>query len=388
MKKKNILFISHESSLYGAQRSLCDLILNLDKEKFSATVLVHRYGPLSKELENHGVRVRQVPFAWWVSTKMGPAVFIRALRNLMALFNVWRKGWLEDVDLVYTNTSVVPFGGLLSLFFGVPHIWHIREFATEDYLLKFDFTFPLSARFMNKTSSLIVFNSNAVSDKYKELLSRRKMTTVYNGILSLGKELSSFQGKSIESKSKITICIVGNISQSKGQLLAVEALKLTVENGGFDAHLRVVGTGPTEELDKVTALARQLNVDCRMTLEGYRTDVDEILAEADVCWVCSQAEAFGRVIVESMAAGTPVLASASGGIPEVIDNGITGILYPQGDAAALAQSTISLVNNAEIYRDISRRGYHAAYQKFNKERYTSELMSAISSVLGEVTAKV
>lgn len=382
MKKKNILFVSHESSLYGAQRSLLDLILNLDHELFSATVLVRAYGPLSEELQKHGICVRQSSFAWWVSKTPGPlGALNRFGRNLLAFLKIRREGWIDGIDLIYTNTSVMPFGSLLAWFFTHPHIVHVREFATEDFGLAFDIGFPLSARVMNKVSNKIVFNSDAVRNKYSKYIKTEKAVTIYNGVLDPAKYCNDFKGKNIDRSKKISICIVGSISQSKGQVRAVEALKIVLASG-LDVRLHIVGTGPSSELARIKTLATNLGIEKNVIFEGYCDDVETFMKKADFSWVCSQAEAFGRVIVESMAIGTPVIAGESGGIPEIITDGETGILYPHGDIEALARRTIELTNNPEKYCAISRRAYNVAYQKFNSQRYVAEITEVISTALG------
>lgn len=381
MKKKNILFISHESSLYGAQRSLLDLILHLDQEKFAATVLVHAFGPLSEELQKHGIQVRQYPFAWWVSRKRGLDTLARIAKNLLVVLKIWREGWMAEIDLIYTNTSVVPIGGLLAWFFKRPHIWHVREFATEHYNLFFDFGFSRSARFIDKVSNRVVFNSDAVRAKYSAYINSEKALTIYNGVLDQAKYCRDFDGKTIDRSQQIAICIVGNISQSKGQIRAVEALKIVLE-AGLNARLHIVGSGPADEVATLKKVVARLGIEKNVIIEGYSEDVATFFNNADFSWGCAQAEAFGRVVVESMVAGTPVIAGNCGGVPEIITDGKTGALYPHGDVDALARKTIELVHDPEKYHAISNRAYNMAYQRFNTHRYVAEIESVISSSFG------
>ncbi len=381
VNKANILFISHNSSLYGAQKSLVDLVLGLDPKMFNSEILVNDYGDLTKVFEIESIKFDKINFRWWVANKRNRKILLRSWKNFKCLIALLKLNKQKKFDIIYTNTSTVPIGALVSLFTKIPHVWHIREFLEEDYSLKFDFGFKLSSYFINKSSKRIIFNSKAVLQKYSKTISPDKLSIIYNGPLKEEAYLPDFKGRELARKSKYSICMIGNISKSKGQILGVATLKTLIEKEGLDVYLHIVGSGSPQEVERVSSLAHQLGIEERVFFEGYCEDVKPFLSEADVCWVCSTAEAFGRVVVESMSVGTPVVASASGGVPEIIDDRRTGLLFPDGDADVLAEKTVSLLCDSELYRSISREGYREVFMRFSRDRYVAEISSVLTSVL-------
>jgi glycosyltransferase involved in cell wall biosynthesis len=96
--------------------------------------------------------------------------------------------------------------------------------------------------------------------------------------------------------------------------------------------------------------------------------------------MCSRNEAMGRVTVEAMGSGLPVIGHASGGTPELLEDGRTGLLYP-GGAEELAERMNTLVTNRAMARDLGNNGMLSAMERFNVERYASEVLEVYRSVL-------
>jgi glycosyltransferase involved in cell wall biosynthesis len=113
-------------------------------------------------------------------------------------------------------------------------------------------------------------------------------------------------------------------------------------------RLRVAGDGPRAQ--ELRALAASLGVADRVALLGHREDVAMLLEEADLFVLPSRSEAFPNSVVEAMAAGLPVIASAVGGLPELVDSGRTGLLVPPDDPVALASALEALVSVPERAR--------------------------------------
>jgi glycosyltransferase involved in cell wall biosynthesis len=119
-------------------------------------------------------------------------------------------------------------------------------------------------------------------------------------------------------------------------------------------RLRVVGDGP--HLAALDALGRALGVSPRVELLGLRDDVPEILRGADACVHPTLAEGFGNAVAEAMASGLPVIATRAGGIPELVEAGISGLLVPPGDEDALAAAMARVAADPELR---ARLGEHA-----------------------------
>ena len=124
-----------------------------------------------------------------------------------------------------------------------------------------------------------------------------------------------------------------NLLRAAGQALA--------QHPGL--YVLAVGQGPLEE--EVRALHQELGLGDRVQLLGYRTDVPDLLASADLFVLASAFEGLPVSIMEAMSAGLPVVATSVGGVPEAVEEGVTGLLVPPRDAAALADALLSLAND-------------------------------------------
>jgi glycosyltransferase involved in cell wall biosynthesis len=172
-------------------------------------------------------------------------------------------------------------------------------------------------------------------------------------------------------QSAPVITVTGRLaSAQKGQELLIRALPDLLRQRP-DAVLVVVGDGP----DRATleALVRELGLDRAVRLLGHRDDIPDLLAATDVLVVPSLCEeAFGFTALEGLAAGRPVVASAAGGLPEIVRDGETGLLVPKGDASALVDATLRLLRNPALAHRLGRAG-SAFAPRFTIDAHVEEL---------------
>jgi len=127
---------------------------------------------------------------------------------------------------------------------------------------------------------------------------------------------------------------------------------------------------------------RELHLEHALTVTGFRRDIADVMNAIDIVVHTSvRPEPFGRVILEGMLLAKPVVASAAGGVPELIHDGETGFLTPPGDAAGLANRLIPLLRNADLRRDVGLRAQAWAREAFSLTRH----VSAMSRIYQDLT---
>ncbi len=135
-----------------------------------------------------------------------------------------------------------------------------------------------------------------------------------------------------------------------------------------DVHALIVGTALFEDEAYPLLLERRaaaLGLAERVHFLGYRDDVPALMREVDVVVHASTApEPFGRVVVEAMLASTPVVATCVGGVPEIIEHGVTGLLVSPGDPSALEEAVRALMADRLWAGQVGRRGEEAALRRF------------------------
>ena len=160
------------------------------------------------------------------------------------------------------------------------------------------------------------------------------------------------------------IVLVGGLAPAKGQADAIRALARLPGR-----TLRLVGPDQRGYGDELRRLAGELGVEVELT--GFSPDPARELAQAEVALTCARDEAFGRTTVEAMKLGVPVVAAASGGTLELVRDGETGLLYPPGDAEALAAAV------ERATPELGERAQRWARAEFTRERYADDLLAAL-----------
>ena len=187
----------------------------------------------------------------------------------------------------------------------------------------------------------------------------------------------------VDGARRIVFCS-GRVQPYKGMQTLVDAFALLRGEGVDDVELAVAGDGPyLHELRGIAARHGLSNVH----FLGRRTDVPALLAGAAIAVVPSLwEEAFGLAVVEAMAAGVPLVASRTGGIPELVEDGKTGMLVPPGDARALADALRVLLGNPGLRGAMAVQGPISAGRRFSLERAAVDLYALVSAQLSTAPA--
>ena len=375
-----VLIVTHYGELYGANRSMLDLI-DGTVGRVSPYVVMPRKGRLVEALRVRSVEHTVIPFRPWYYEKSSHSLLdaSRKCRGWLAhhVVNQMRErvaGSLpRPFDLVYTNSSMTDFGARLAHRLNLPHVWHLREFGGPDYGIDFVTGFRHATRKI-KGAEAVVANSDAVRSYF--FGDQPGIMVIPNGVV----RSSSFEAAGRSYPRRFVFLVAGVVQEQKGQREAVRALALLREQGQ-EANMIIAGDGATDELIR---LARSVGVDDLVELLGFVPDLRPVFERSDVLLMCSHREAFGRVTVEAMAHGLPVIGRASGGTVEIIDDERTGLLY-DGGATELAGAMSRLIEERELYERLSIRALEKARREFSLELYASRLLDVFEAVaeLGE-----
>ena len=173
----------------------------------------------------------------------------------------------------------------------------------------------------------------------------------------------------------VVIGLVGRLEPSKGQDVLLQALaKIYAEYP--QVHVLLVGDPPPEGLgydQKLKALAQELQVSDRVHFIGFQPDLADIYAALDIGVLASRKESFGLVLLEAMARGVPMIATEAGGVPEIVQDGINGLLILPGDSQALAEALIRLIGDEDLRRELAEAGRVIVKEKFSLDQHLQSL---------------
>jgi glycosyltransferase involved in cell wall biosynthesis len=177
---------------------------------------------------------------------------------------------------------------------------------------------------------------------------------------------------------------VGRVFPNKGwpDLLWVLAQVSAAEPA---ARLLVVGGATPAYRAKLDAQAAVLGVAQKIVWAGERLDIPQVLSAVDIFVSLSRRETFGLSILEAMAAGIPVVATAVGGVPEVVRDGETGLLIPSGDCDAMARAIVSLLRDERRRRHLGQSGQRDARERFAAELHVPRIEATLARVASRRT---
>ncbi len=378
VERMRVCFISHTSGKGGAERALLELIDALKERCVKCYVVLPAHGPLVEELDKRGITYCILPFKWWMSKKsLKQEQMVKAVLNLITVIPLALRIEQWKCDVVYTNSITVCVGALAAKLLRLPHVWHIHEFGYEDFGLVFDLGLKDSLWLINNYSSICIANSYAVAQKYKRYINPAKLRVVYQSV-SVPEDV--LVGKSVGIMSDRKKCvIVGALHEGKRQEDAIRAIGELVQRG-MEVELYVVGAGDMQYQRYLYDLVTKSGLEGYVKFTGYTENPFQFMLMADVVLMCSRYEAFGRVTVEAMKLGKPVIGARSGGTVELIRDGFNGLLYTPGDYKELAEKIGYLLEHSDIARQLGENALQWATKRFTKDQFGEEILAILEEV--------
>lgn len=385
MRFMNIVFVTHYTGLYGANKSLLEVILNMKKLfNINTIVITPGIGQFNKELNKNNIENYSFKYYQWVKNEKN-SKFKEALKYLRykTINNIGKEKIIKvlqtkNIDIVHTNSSVIDIGANIAKKLGTKHVWHLREFGKEDYDLVYYNGLEKAAKFINNNSERVICISNSLKNKYKDIIYESKLKLIYNGI----NEKNYFID--ISSKNfteEFNIIFAGLITPNKNQIELVKAMDILVNNKELKVYAHFLGNGDVEYLKKLKTFVASHNLQKNVFFHGRVEDVNKYINKSYVGVISSQNEAFGRVTVEYMMGGLAVIASNTGANPEIISDGIDGFIYKLGDAENLSKKIESLYNDREKLKKISINAQNKAITEFTSDINCENIYNLYKEVL-------
>lgn len=378
----SVMFFSHSSSLAGSERSLQTLISDFPKAGIITTVVLPADGPFRQNLEEIGAMTVVSKFGWWsdreqVEPEESQARLARDFRHVQEELDSLIV--LINPDIIVTNTSVIPWGGVCAFLTNKPHVWYVRELGLPEYGINYFYPRDKIAEYIKGGSNLIVTNS-LFTRNYFFGESARLRTEIVSPTVEMD-EATDSEGYFHQADSFKLAC-VGEIVPGKGQTDAIHALRGLV-SAGKNVEIVLAGGIDTEYYKILLDLTQEFSLAPFVHFVGFVKSPFSLYKQADAVVICSRNEAFGRVTLEAMQLGKPIIAAGSGGTLDLIEDEVNGLLYPPGNTAELADRIKRLMDEPETRKHLGAKAAETARQKFTREASLSGFVRALRSVSGE-----
>jgi glycosyltransferase involved in cell wall biosynthesis len=358
-----IAISNHGHFLGGGEHSFLDLLSHLPSDWQPAAVVPYD-GELSGKLKQRGIETHSL---------LLPRIRPWTLFHVFASVNAYRRlvKKLHPV-LIYANGSrAALYGATVGRLLGVPIIWHCRTAEPDPFLD------PLLVRL----NTQIVANSQATAARFSPSL-RKKIRVVHNGV-----DLPWLQDKTVQLPQlfqkdwKVVLC-VARASRWKRHDLVLAAFELVAE---MHPSLNLVCLGAKDQgepdwWDLLQQRTLQSPFAQRIHWIGQVDDVRPWYRVASAMVLASENEPFGRVLVEAMACGVPVIAARSGGIPEIILHQQDGLLVPPGNVEKLQATLASLLRDQAI-RDRYVKSALERVERFSLDSHVTKMVEIFENTL-------
>jgi glycosyltransferase involved in cell wall biosynthesis len=360
-----VLYLANSAQIGGGNRSLLLLNRGLHLRGNEACVVVPQKGQMLNVClaENVAFVIRSFQQPSW-----------RFPRETWLSYLNWKRLLYESgASLVHANdVSTARSVSLAAWRSGIPVFCHVR-FPPGKPVIDWAFRrLPKPAAF--------IFNSHAMQAEcgpdFALACPSSKQFVIHNAV-----DLQQFQPRPKQSPRR-RVGILANLLPVKGHNDYLRMARLLTERG-IDAEHWLIGediheTGYRAELERLRC---ELGLCEAVRFLGHREDVPDLLNELDVLVCASHVEPFGRCLIEAMACEKPVVATRVGGIPEVVEDGVTGILVPPESPEQLADAVARLLNDPELCVTMGKVGRQRVETLFTPEAHTEAVLAVYRSVL-------
>jgi glycosyltransferase involved in cell wall biosynthesis len=379
-----ILLVQRSSALDGSAHSGLLLADGLREAGWDTHVAFGFEGPMTERYAAAGHEVTVVPHENWLR---------RAETHRFAkdVWMEWRRAeaferLIEETgsDLVYVNTIVSLAGALAARRTGTRCIWHLREMFADigGEMRAPGWAIPGVWWAVRHCTDRVVANSEATA---RNLLGRwaEEATVIPNAV---GAAFFEEARNRREARAMFDlppdvpiVGVPGTLRPMKGHMFFFEAVAPVLRERP-ELQVAVTGGGDEEFVARLEEWLRGQGVRDQVELLGWVEDMPVFYRACDLVCVPSRAEPFGRTAIEAFATGTPVVATAVGGLEGIVTDGETGLLVPYGDEEALAGAVRRLLDAPDLRQTIAKNAYVDGEEKYHERVYKDRIRSIVTRV--------
>jgi len=308
-------------------------------------------------------------------------------RQAFASFDIDDKGFFDrkipgrlaglinsnGIDLLVTHDYKSRFyGSRAAKKTKIPHVAYFHGWTSED--LKVRFYNYLDKKLMRKADRIIAVSKSSASVLSRAGIPTSRISVIYNAY-----ETSAEIPPTRMRHAPLVIGVIGRLSWEKGVHVFLRALA-TIKGKAPEFKAEIYGDGPYNE--RLRKLSVHLGLDDKVDFKGFREDIDKVYDNIDFLVVPSLSEGHPLVILEAWAGGIGIIASRAGGIPEILENGKSGILVDTDNPEMLGSAIRRALTDYNVMIQYGRTGFETLKRRFNCEQQESSLTAVYNDVLG------
>jgi glycosyltransferase involved in cell wall biosynthesis len=362
--QQRLLYVRDTLIMCGPAKTMVNTWKTIDRSRFHLTIVSTRPEPGERNAFLDAARTQH---ADTIEIPIGRGVDLIAVGRLVRLIRKLRIDILQTHDLTTRRIGVIA-----AAIAGVPHITSVHGWIFNDR--KERTAKWVDARVIRQADAVIVVSDRLRQDLEAAGVPPSKITVLRNAILlrdyaTPGSPVPVRKEWGLRADQPV-ISIVGRLSLEKGHEVFLQALALIAKSHP-DIRGLIVGDGPLE--GPLRQRVHELGLTTHVIFTGHRSQLADVYAATDVLVISSFTEGIPNVLLEAFAYGKPAVATAVGGVPEVLEDGRTGSLVEVGDHQAIARQVVRLLDEPRLRQQMGAAARAAIEQRFSFENRTKAL---------------
>ena len=382
----------------GATQGIKEFLQSRDENAIECQVVFpsHPNKEQQEWMKKHGVKMHVVPLFWWNSLRGLPLpfrlwLFLRHnLGSAFRLFPLWRICRIikqEKIDMVYSGSILVIEGALAAKLSRVKHLWHIKETFGSAGRVKFFMPDKWLQRLMLGFSNHIICMSDYIRSHFGSKADHHKISVIPDGVTlerASSEEVKQFRQSLGVPEGSFVVGMVASLTAVwKNHMLFVEMAKVLTEKRQ-DIHFMIFGREPRRfknpaynrpyaNFQKIRNRVELLGLDPYISWAGQHNNISLMMSSMDVLVHPCFEEPFGRVALEAMAAGTPVIGPSKGGVGETVINNKTGFLVEEPLAEKFAEQILKLIADPVQVKTLGQNAVQHVQKNFSQAAHNAAL---------------
>ena len=387
---RRLLLIQLSSSRDGSTLSGLQLLDSFKEAGWETHVFFGHDGPMVETYADHGHATQIRAHKNWLRQPM-PWQFLRNRRHAQIdgrdMLNP--MGVLEPT-LVYVNSGASYAGAWAAKKLGIPAVWHVRELMSDEggeLYAPLGFRRTVRQAFRSMTQSRVANSRHVARAVFGN---QPDVHVVHNAVDDhyLDNEIDRGDARSTIgfSGQDVVVGIPGTMRPMKGHAFALNALQPWLVQEP-DRRIAITGNLSSPYARSIRGLCGELGLEGRVDFLGDIRDMRVFYRACDIVLVPSSSEPFGRVAIEAMACGSKLVSTRAGGLPEIVEHGVNGLMIDYGDQEGLRNAIRELCQNSSLGERLSAKALCDVRQHFNLAEYRQRLAAVVMGVVKHATQR-
>ena len=403
----NVLYVLHEPA-GGAAEGILQLLHGLRDTRYKAFLAIAgKPEPYrSEQFRSVAEQVAVVPMGWWnlkyryplwyrpvqaARVNMRTRAHVGSVRALARLIRRW------DIDLVYTCTAAILDGALAARLTGRPHLWHVKETVGRHGLLRFPLPISSLAQLMSdRLSDRLVCMSQFIARPFLDYGDSAHVRIVYDGVdvtrYGSSSGVADYRSRLGIAHDQILVAMAASLRSTwkRHELFLAVAAELAPRLP--DVRFAIFGSPPVRYWNpahndawhrycRMRERVQVSGLEDRIRIGVFSSNIPQMMEATDILVHPCEAEPFGRIAIEAMAAGRPVVGPAAGGIAESVVDGETGLLVRPRDLSAFANAVETLARDPVLRKAMGRAGRERAERVFSLSSHVARVAGLYDELL-------